>query len=331
MRNLKFVLSALAILLAGALAAGMAARAVAAPRAGETVSAGVVGVPSVLGQLADEVLFYPWPRYDGQSLVPLEGAALEGIEAGVVNAPSGDGDDLTASIAVLDALEADFDLGLLLKDLTWNQSDLKTADMVFLKDFPAALDDGTPVFLRYALSISDPQSVSWLMTPRDAAEPSEERRQAALDKVKDDLAGLLWAFLRPDRNFMNDMYAFLRNFDQYFIALKQDKLHERLEFIFVQACDRINYSYFQETVPAEAAGDEAGLPQEAELPSEPPPAEELLDRAGGGSGQLQLISTQDQIVILLTSDTGIMLVEKELFWNSFSAMGGRAVAVGRGG
>ena len=307
MRNLKFVLSTLAILLAGALAAGMAARAVAAPRAGETVSAGVVGVPSVLGQTADEVLFYPWSRYDGQSLAPLEGATLENIEAGVANAPSGAGDDLTASIAVLDALEANFDLGLLLKDLAWNQSDLKTADMVFLKDFPATLDDGTPVLLSYALSFDRPQSVSWLMMPRDAAEPSEERRQAALDKVKDDLAGLLWAVLRPDRNFSNDMYAFLRCFDQYFIALKQDKLHERLEFIFVQAHDRISYSYFQETVPAEAAGDEAGLPIEAELPSEPPPVEELLDRADGGSGQLQFISTQDQIVALFTSDIGIML------------------------
>lgn len=322
MRNLKFVLSALAILLAGALGAGMAARAVAAPKAGEVMSDGVVGVPSVLGQTADEVLFYPWPRYDGQSLVPLEGATLENVEAGVVNAPSGDGDDLTGSIAALDALEADFDLGLLLKDLAWNQSDLKTADMVFLKDFPATLDDGTPVFLRYALSFDRPQSVSWLMTPRDAAEPSKERRQAALDKVKEDLAGLLWSFFQQDRNFTNDMYAFLRNFDQYFIALKQHKLHERLEFIFVQARDRISYSYFQETVPAEAAGGEAGLPLEAELPSEPPPVEELLERAGGGSGQLQLISTQDQIVILLTSDTGIMLgVYYDIQMERYSGLG----------
>lgn len=29
--------------------------------------------------------------------------------------------------------------------------------------------------------------------------------------------------------------------------------------------------------------------------------------------------------------SGVTLVEKELFWDSFSAMGGRAVAVGRGG
>ena len=304
MRNLRFILSALAILLAGALGAGLAARAVASPRTGETVNAGVVSIPSALGQKADEVLFYPWSRYDEQSLVPLGGVVVENIEVGIANAIP---DDLTSSIAALFELEADFDLELLLKDMMWNQSELKTADMVFLKDFPATLGDGTPVLLSYALSFSGPQSVSWLMTPREAAEPSQEQRQAALDNVAEDLAGMLWALLRPDRNFTNDMAAFLQNFDQSFLVLNSDYLHERLEFTLAQVCDRISYSYFQETVPAEAAGDEAGLPIEAELPSEPPPAEELLDRADGGSGQIQLISTQDQIVALLTSDTGIML------------------------
>lgn len=304
MRNLRFILSALAILLAGALGAGLAARAVASPRTGETVNAGVVSIPSALGQKADEVLFYPWSRYDEQSLVPLGGVVVENIEVGIANAIP---DDLTSSIAALFELEANFDLELLLKDMMWNQSELKTADMVFLKDFPATLDDGTPVLLSYALSFSGPQSVSWLMTPREAAEPSQEQRQAALDNVAEDLAGMLWALLRPDRNFTNDMAAFLQNFDQSFLVLNSDYLHERLEFTLAQVCDRISYSYFQETVPAEAAGDEAGLPIEAELPSEPPPAEELLDRADGGSGQIQLISTQDQIVALLTSDTGIML------------------------
>ena len=71
MRHVKFILSALAILLAGAIAANMAARAVAAPRAGAVVSAGVVRIPSVLGQSAEEALFYPWSLYDMQTLVPL--------------------------------------------------------------------------------------------------------------------------------------------------------------------------------------------------------------------------------------------------------------------
>lgn len=70
MRHVKFILSALAILLAGALAVGLAARAVVAPRAGETVSAGVVSVPPVLGQSTEEVLFYPWSLYDTLTLEP---------------------------------------------------------------------------------------------------------------------------------------------------------------------------------------------------------------------------------------------------------------------
>ena len=71
MRHVKFILSSLAILLAGAMAAGLAARSVTAPRAGEVVSAGTVPIPSVLGRTAEEVLFYPWSLYDMQTLVPL--------------------------------------------------------------------------------------------------------------------------------------------------------------------------------------------------------------------------------------------------------------------
>lgn len=297
MRNLKFILSALAILLAGALGAGLAARAVAAPRAGVAVNAGVVSIPSALGQTADEVLFYPWSRYDGQSLVPMPEEVQKSIASEIDHALQ---NDTISTIAAMDALEADYDLNSLLKNLTWNQSELETADMIFLKDFPAALGDGTPVLLSYALSFDHPLSVSWLMTPQAAADPSEERRQAALDKVKDDLAGMLWAVLRPDRNFTNDMAAFLQNFDQSFLSLNLDYLHERLEVTLAQVCDHISFSYYQE-LPGEVAGDGS------ELPSQPPPTEELLERASGGSGQIQLISTQDQIVALLTSDTGIML------------------------
>ena len=57
MRNRKFWVSAAAILLAGAITAGLAARAVIAPPTGQVHSAGVVTIPSVLGQTAEEVLF----------------------------------------------------------------------------------------------------------------------------------------------------------------------------------------------------------------------------------------------------------------------------------
>ena len=68
MRNLKFILSAAAILLTGAIAAGLIAHAVVSPRTGEVQSAGVVTIPTVLGQTAEEVLFYPWSMYDTQPL-----------------------------------------------------------------------------------------------------------------------------------------------------------------------------------------------------------------------------------------------------------------------
>lgn len=304
MRNLKFILSSLAILLAGAMAAGVAARSVAAPRAGEAVSAGVVSIPSVLGQTAEQVLFYPWSRYDMQTLVPLPEQVQSSIAFDIDHAYQ---NATMSSIAAMDALGADFDLDLLLKNMTWNQSELKTADMLFLKDFSAALDDGTPVLLSYALSFSGPQSISWLMTPREAAGPSEEQRQAALDKVTDDLAGLLWYFFQPDSDFTNDMAAFLQDFDKYFMALNLDFLHERMEFTMVHMYECIGSSYFLEALPVEAAGDEAVLSYEAAVPAEPPPPAELLERAGGGSGDLQIVTTQDQIVVLLTSGIGITL------------------------
>ena len=101
MRHVKFVLSALAILLAGAMAAGMAARAVAAPRTGEVISAGVVSVPSVLGQTAEEALFYPWSMYDYQTLAPLPDEVQISIFSGA--------GDLIPCILAMQALGAEFD------------------------------------------------------------------------------------------------------------------------------------------------------------------------------------------------------------------------------
>ena len=304
MRDLRFILSALAILLAGALAAGLAARTVAAPRSGEVVSAGVVSVPSVLGRTAEKALFYPWSMYDMQTLVPMGEEVVKNVSYDIVHSVQG---ATMSCVAATDALGAEFDLDLLLRSMTWNQSEIKTADMVFLKDFPAVLEDGTPVSLHYALSFSGPQSVSWLMTPREGAEPSEEQRQAALDKVEEDLAGMLWNLLRPDRDFTNDMAAFLQEFDKHFLALDQNALHQRMEFVLVQAFDRISYSYYQESPLAEAAEGQVVESVDGAIPFQPPPAKELLARADGGCGDLQLIAAQDQIVVLFANDIGITM------------------------
>lgn len=298
MKNLKFILSALAILLAGALGAGFTARTVVAPRTGEVVSAGVVGIPSVLGRTAEQVLFYPWSLYDMQALVPMSEEVQSSIASDILLYVQG---SLMSSVAAMDALGADFDLGLLLKDMTWNQSDLKTADMVFLKDFPA-LDDGAPVLLSYALSFSGPQSISWLMTPREAAEPSEAQRQAALDKVKDDLAGLLWYLLYPNGAYTNDMTEFMQGFDKKFTALNLKALHERLEITILQVRDGMIFNYYQQTPPvAEIPWDD--LPQ----PSESLSLEEMMDLMNGSGFSLQLVSTPNQIIVLFTSSVGIIL------------------------
>lgn len=304
MRHVKFILSSLAILLAGAMAAGLAARSVTAPRAGEVVSAGTVPIPSVLGRTAEEVLFYPWSLYDMQTLVPLpeevQGSIASDIDLAVQDATM-------SSIAAMDALGADYDLDLLLKGLTWNQSELKTADMVFLKDFPAVLDDGAPVLLSYALSFSGPLSMSWLMTPREAAEISEEQRQAALDKVRDDLTGMLWYLLYPHRDYTSDMAAFLQGFDHQFQALNLKFLHERLEIMIVQVYDNMIFSYQQETIVIDSP-DSVIQEFKMALPSEAPPQEELLESVNNSGGaSIQLVSAPSQIIVLFTSNTGTML------------------------
>ena len=59
-----FVLLTVLILLAGGMAVGMAARLVVVPQAGKTVEVDTPTIPSVVGQSKEEVVFYPWNRYE---------------------------------------------------------------------------------------------------------------------------------------------------------------------------------------------------------------------------------------------------------------------------
>ena len=158
------------------------------------------------------------------------------------------------------------------------------------------------MLLSYALSYSGPQSISWLMTPREAAEPSEEQRQAALDKVKDDLEGLLWYLLYPNRAYTSDMAEFMQGFDKQFTALNLKALHERLEVMILQMRDGMIFNYHQQT-PSVAEIPWYDIPQ----PSEPFSLDELMELMNGGGASLQLVSTPSQIILLFTSGTGIML------------------------
>ena len=229
MRSLKFALSAAAILLVGAMAVGLAARAVVAPRVGEVRSAGVAALPTVLGQTAEEVLFYPWSMYDTQPLRhPTEDELLWGagmgnwrpivadiffpnwqvlLLAGFRLIPFADLDP----DEMFPALEwdfgnqennpfADLDPDEILPALEWNVSEQGNSPSygthIFLKDFPAAARLGkegteTPVTLNFAMGTGLETSVSFLIKPALARELTEEDQAAALERVEQDLRLML--------------------------------------------------------------------------------------------------------------------------------------------
>lgn len=294
MRNLKFAASALAILLAGAMAAGFAARAVAAPRAGEVVNAGVVSVPSVLGQTAEEALFYPWSLYEMQTLTRIPGEVLK-----TQTLPTG---DMLFAVAAFDALGVECNLDELVKSQLWSGSDTperKGSELIFLKDFPATLTDGgVPVSLDYALCGTNPLSVSWLVRPRTQAELTERQRQAALDKVREDLAGLLRYMRGSGGDYENDLMRLIWNFGVRFSDMDMTILLDWLESLV----NILHSWYGGEELPgpgpydpAVVSGSSPGLPEQ-DLSALS--LEELL--ALGFDVDVQLISTPRQIVVLFS-------------------------------
>ena len=298
MRNSRFVLSSVCILLAGALAAGLAARAVVLPRTGETFSAGVLSVPTVLGQTAEEVLFYPWPVYDMQTLTPITDAEIEQY------GPA----DLFTAVAAIEALGAEADMEQLIKSqqiCDGRHLAAGNTGLRYVKDFPAALGD-VPVLLNYAQSSYDSSAVSWLMQPAQEEELSEEQQQEALDKVRNDLAGLIWCILEPDRNYSNDLMVFLEDFNM---------LEDSALMFYEWLTEWISLMYYQFSgsfeVPAEVwdagsviieAGGEYGHEPQTER-EEPPPLEELLAMGQGEFVDIQFISTPRQIVLLFQLDS----------------------------
>lgn len=214
MRNLKFILSTAAILLAGAIAAGLIAHAVVSPRTGEVQSAGVVAIPTVLGQTAEEVLFYPWSMYDTQPLRHLTddellhtlgldalGATMEEVNQALLDA--NDINDVGYGTILL--LFTNFGLIMplsiqwdgLIAALEWNQDEDGGAPaaglQLFLKDFPARTgrEDQPPITLSFAAS--DDGSLSFLIRPAQVRTLTGEDQTAALERVKNDLLALFSA------------------------------------------------------------------------------------------------------------------------------------------
>ncbi len=229
MRNVKFILAAAAILLTGAIAAGLAARAVTAPDGEQVQSAGTVSIPTVLGQTAEEVLFYPWSLYDTETLSPIpENYLADLLQVSPDELPLSDFQTIGELRDLYVTTSTDMgvamflfpfelpdgpvrcDIPALLRALEWNRgADGRTpagGEHYYLADFPAALPEGDiPVTLSMALSVAGSRTdYSFLIRPAKPAELTEAERQAALARVKEELLDLLLNGSYLDYGFTDD-------------------------------------------------------------------------------------------------------------------------------
>lgn len=80
--RIRFVFSAAAVLTAGALSVWTAVGWFVKPPSGETVSAGEIPVPTLLGQSAEEITFSPWTKYELDDRIPLLMPEWEAVSDG---------------------------------------------------------------------------------------------------------------------------------------------------------------------------------------------------------------------------------------------------------
>ena len=303
MRRVKFILCVGAILLAGAAAAGVAARSVVEPHEGEVRSAGVVTVPTVLGQTAEELLFYPWSMYDTQPLrKPTEEDLIYGLGLWVygdsleeVTWRMNEGErarieeerriflDLFPLLGPLEIQWRD-----LFEALEWNVGqdgqEPTAGRQIFLKDFPAVLNVGeeAPVVVSFAESVASyEQSVSILMRPAEMRDITEEEQAAALKKVEREVRTLLTEEEPEGIGLYGLLWAFAEHRGGTGSALEQ----------------------FMETRRENALV--LGDMMAEGLPTEELSMEEFLSVADMmGTDTIQIITTQQEIVVLFALDRG---------------------------
>lgn len=330
MRNVKFILSAVAILLAGAIAAGLAARAVTAPDASEVRSAGTVSIPTVLGQTAEEVLFFPWSMYDTDRLYPLPERDAVGVfdltsfnvttikEAAKVMEEMDRpvyGNPLHVMLTVFFSFEGlDLSWEKLLSSLEWNvppQGDVPGATHLFLRELPASLEgEGAPVTFSFALGVgSGSNAVSCLIRPEQAEPVTQEQQEAALRQVGSDLRLLFQYGHDPQSSEMSllllDFFGTLRNYSD-------DCCLERWFPWWDLDIDYIRYSWggydpvLLENWTLLHADWDPGMNSFAADPDLP--LEEFLSNAENlyNFTGIQIINTQQQILVLFTANNGLV-------------------------
>lgn len=169
-----FVLLTVLILLAGGMAVGMAARLVVVPQADETVEVDTPTIPSVLGQSVDEVVFYPWDRYDPEAVRTSFSPDSENQNQWFYQ------ENLVrmGGLLGLSGLEDSMSQGAFLDNL-W-----------FWCDCPATTQDGQPALLDVALG-QDSGNFGMTWVARSTGEPpTRAQKEAAVAKVQEDVCGL---------------------------------------------------------------------------------------------------------------------------------------------
>lgn len=300
MRMNKFILSTICILLVSILTTGLAIHAVVAPRTGKTISVGVLSIPSVLGQTAEDVLFDPWPMYETQTLFPFP----EGYRDFVLQREN---DRLSLLLDACGLLGISYDDETMMESLSWNvdQNQDPNQLQLFLKEFSTTIDDNqTPVVLDFALSQTSPSSVNYLVWPPETLKITEtevyqnktarssisyvvrpletrqltdEQRQTALSNVKSDLVKSMRSTNRSENGLAKLLFSFSDyferwNIEEFFLPLEQ--LHLPFSSHSVQNVELELTDTYQS------------------------PEEIIEDQVTSSPYTIQLITTPKQIVIL---------------------------------
>lgn len=299
----RFILLAMSILLAGALAAGFAARAVVAPRAGEPVNAGVLNVPSVLGQTAEEVLFYPWSMYDAQTTLPLDsypyGSATE--ERSIVAASASADPPFLQFLTPFQTLfDVSYDEGAIYDALELGQGQ-RLGHQLFLKDYAASLPEGETVLLSFATSLEAPLSISYLTRPAHPQQLTQEQQDQALAQVRSDLTALTELDPEPTglTQILTDYLGSSQDLGLYDRPLTQ--LTQTIDVVYsVSACSEAGPLLINQT-----------------------PLDGKLSAMEALSGYtVQLISTPQQIVLLFTGpDRSVVGVYYDIQLERYSGVG----------
>ena len=169
-----FVLLTVLILLAGGMAVGMAARLVVVPQAGKTVEVDTPTIPSVVGQSKEEVVFYPWNRYEDETFE-------SNLSQEMINQQMG---WLTYNLDRIPSI-----LGFTGMQDSVNQGKIRN-NTGYWVGCPVTTQSGLPALLDVAYG-QDYQDFGMTWVARSTGEPpTRAQKEAAVAKVQEDVCGL---------------------------------------------------------------------------------------------------------------------------------------------